>query len=173
MSTTKLHNHWDWSRKTTTTCDVATDPWDVFGKSVKAAIARSGFSQGQVAAELGVRQQSVSAWVRGKVIPGPNTLDRLADFVGGDAQLWHDLKMLSLREPPRHLITSGDADPPTPKTIHAESVITGSGHKSSEQSDLDALANRSGLDPNDFDDEEKAMLAGLFQGIRARREGRG
>lgn len=61
--------------------------------------------------------------------------------------------------------------PPT-QVIRVESEVFGRGHKSSEQSDLDALANRSGIDPNSFDDEEKAMLAGLFEGIRARRQDR-
>ena len=54
---------------------------DCFGEAVSFLIRKKGVTQKEVAEALGVRQATVSRWVRKKEIPRENTLDKLATYL--------------------------------------------------------------------------------------------
>jgi transcriptional regulator with XRE-family HTH domain len=57
-------------------------PRQTFTEQLRAAIAKSGMSQGEVARRLGVTPGLVSRFVRGEQWIGRENLDALADLLG-------------------------------------------------------------------------------------------
>jgi len=55
---------------------------DCFGEAVSFLIRKKGVTQKDVAESVGVRQATVSRWVRKKEIPREVLLDKLAEYLG-------------------------------------------------------------------------------------------
>lgn len=55
---------------------------ECFGEAVAYLIRKKGVTQKEVAEAVGVRQATVSGWVRKKEIPRETTMDKLADYFG-------------------------------------------------------------------------------------------
>lgn len=62
-----------------------------FGESLRSLRERSGLGQGQLAAQLGVRQQTVSRWERGVALPRPTRIVELAQALGVEPAVLHRL----------------------------------------------------------------------------------
>lgn len=62
-----------------------------FGDSLRALRERSGLGQGQLAAQLGVRQQTISRWERGAALPRPTRIVELARALGVGPAVLHRL----------------------------------------------------------------------------------
>lgn len=139
------------------------DPREVFAAELRDIIENQqrDLTQRGIADYVGVSQQTVSGWLRAKTIPEPDVLEKLAELLGADSDRWLKLKIGALRE------TSARRRRPEPATSPRPGA--GDGHQP-DDSDLDALALASGLDPHSFDAGEKAMLQTVFAGIRAKRE---
>lgn len=49
-------------------------------------IEKSGKTQEQIAADLGVTQGSVSRWCAGEAIPRPEMMQKIVEYTGGEVQ---------------------------------------------------------------------------------------
>lgn len=57
----------------------------LLGETVKIRREELGFDQGELAAKLGVSQQTVSRWEKGLALPRPVRVRQLAEALGVDA----------------------------------------------------------------------------------------
>jgi transcriptional regulator with XRE-family HTH domain len=55
---------------------------ECFGDAVSSLIRKKGVTQKDVAEAVGVRQATVSRWVRKKEIPREKILDKLSEYLG-------------------------------------------------------------------------------------------
>jgi RNA polymerase primary sigma factor len=59
-----------------------------FGTLLRNALGEAGYSQADLASELRVSRNAVSAWVCGLAIPHPKTLARIVEALVGGADLF-------------------------------------------------------------------------------------